>query len=59
MKKARKLYELFLLASCAHAKWDIEVSTNILKSRKKLLILLALASPVLLVSLAGASDHLP
>jgi hypothetical protein len=46
-------------ASMAHAKWDYETSMNILKNRKKLLILLILLTPILLVSVAVAADGLP
>jgi hypothetical protein len=46
-------------ASMAHAKWDYQTSVNILKNRKKLLILLILLTPILLVSVAVASDTLP
>jgi uncharacterized membrane protein YfcA len=46
-------------ASMAHAKWDYQTSMNILQNRKKLLILLILLTPILLVSIAVASDGLP
>jgi uncharacterized protein len=41
-------------ASAAQARWDYEVSTNIVKSRKKLLILLLLLLPILAVSVSDA-----
>jgi uncharacterized membrane protein YfcA len=47
------------MAARAHAKWDIETSCNIIKNRKKLLILLIMLSPILLVSIASASGELP
>ena len=59
MKRARKLYESILAASLAHAKWDYETSLNIIKNRKKLLMLLILLSPILLVSVAVAREPPP
>ena len=50
----RQLYEFLLAGSAAYARWDFEVSTSILKNRKKLLILLALATPILLCCIAEA-----
>jgi hypothetical protein len=56
MKFGRKVYEFLMAASVAHAKWDIEVSTNIVKNRKKLLLLLILLLPIIAVSLLEAGD---
>jgi uncharacterized membrane protein YfcA len=56
MHFGRQLYEFLLSGSRAYAAWDMEVSTSILKNRKKLLILLALAAPVLMVCLAEAYE---
>ena len=47
MQKGRQFFYLLRLAAEAHARWEIETSTEILRSRKKLLILLALALPAL------------
>lgn len=58
MSFLRKLYDFFLAGSVAYAKWDLEVSTNILKNRKKLLLLIILAMPILLVSLSEAGSIL-
>ena len=55
MSGPRKLYEFLMAASMAHARWDYEVSMNILRNRKKLLWLLALATPILAVS--ALSEH--
>ncbi|MDY0306631.1 MAG: sulfite exporter TauE/SafE family protein [Desulfovibrio aminophilus] len=56
----RQLYEFMKAASVAHAKWDLEVSMSILKSRKKLLLLLLLALPCLFfgLAMAGGGDFL-
>lgn len=55
----RYLYESLMEASRAHARWEIEVSSTILKDRKKLLILLALFLPVLIPAIAHAAGALP
>src|SRR5512137_1938688 len=52
----RKLYEFLMAASVAHAQWDYEASMSIIKNRKKLLFLLALATPILAVSALSAAD---
>ena len=54
----RNTYEFLQAASIAHAKWDYEVSMNILKNRKKMLTLLLLLLPILLVTLAEAGNML-
>lgn len=53
----RQLCLFFQTGSRAYAAWDLEVSTSILRNRKKLLILLVLALPVILVCIAEAYDH--
>ncbi|MCP4606326.1 MAG: sulfite exporter TauE/SafE family protein [Proteobacteria bacterium] len=59
MKTTRRFYEMMVYAARAHAQWDIETSTNIVKNRRKLLILLIMLTPILLVSVATASVGLP
>ena len=54
MSFPRKLYEFLMAGSVAYAKWDYEVSTNIIKSRKKLLILMILSLPILAVTFTEA-----
>jgi len=56
MKTTRKIYQVLVMASAAHARWDYEASMSILKNRKKLLILLALLLPILAVMVASAAD---
>ena len=59
MSFGRQVYEFLLSGSQAYAKWDLEVSTSILKNRKKLLLILALAVPILAGCLAdGCNLHL-
>ena len=57
MSFGRQVYEFLLSSSRAYAKWDLEVSTSILKNRKKLLILLALALPIMAGCLAEAYEY--
>lgn len=58
MGYARDVYEFMKAGAVAHAKWDIEVSTSIIKNRKKMLILLMLMLPIMLFSFAEASDFI-
>ncbi len=55
MKKVRQLYNMFMMASMAHAKWDYETSMNIIKDKKRLKILGLMIMPVVLVSIALAA----
>ncbi len=54
----RGTYEFLKAASVAHAKWDYEVSMSIVKSRKKMLVLLLLLLPIAVVTLADAGSML-
>lgn len=56
MKKARQIYQMFLCATQAHAKWEYQVSMNILKDKKKLIILGLMLLPIIFISLAFADD---
>jgi len=56
MSYARKMYEFLKMASIAHAQWDYEVSMSILKNKKKMLILFAMLTPILAVSMLNAAD---
>jgi uncharacterized membrane protein YfcA len=50
------MFEFLKAASVAHAKWDYEVSMNIIKNQKKLLILFVLLLPILGISWLQAAD---
>ncbi|RJR17041.1 MAG: sulfite exporter TauE/SafE family protein [Nitrospiraceae bacterium] len=52
----RQVYDFLMSASVAHAKWDLEVSTSIIKNKKKLMILLAMLTPILSISFVDAGD---
>lgn len=54
----RQVYEFLKAGSIAHAKWDYEVSMDIVKNKKKLWVLLVMLLPILAVSVAGATDML-
>ncbi len=58
MNMFRSAYEFLKAASIAHAKWDYDVSMNIIRNRKKLLILFLLLLPILLVSFTEAGSML-
>lgn len=58
MSLGRRVFEFLKMASISHARWDYETSMNILKNRKKLLILLLLLTPMLAVSFLDAADIL-
>lgn len=58
MSGPRKVYEIFKSASIAHAKWDYEVSMNIIRNRKKLLLLFIMLLPILAVTFTEAGPML-
>jgi len=49
MKVGRKFFNMLQTAAEAHARWEIETSNNIIRNRKKLLILLIMCLPILAV----------
>lgn len=53
----RQVFYFLQAGARAHAAWDLEISTSILKNRKRLLILLALLVPILMVCAAEAYDY--
>jgi len=56
MNMGRRLFQMFMRASEAHAKWEYETSLNILNDKKKVWILAAMTVPIILVSLAFATE---
>ncbi|MBG0775208.1 MAG: sulfite exporter TauE/SafE family protein [Desulfovibrionaceae bacterium] len=58
-KHLRAFYDMLMQASREHAKWDYEASMTIMRSKKRLLILLCLAVPALIFAVALAGDTLP
>lgn len=58
MSKLRKLYELMMAGAIYQARWEKQMADNILKNKKRLLILAALVAPILIVSILDAADIL-
>ncbi len=58
MNILRGVFEFLKMGSVAQAKWEYEVSTNIIRNRKKLLILMILLLPILFTVVAEAADIL-
>lgn len=54
----RSVFEFLKMASIAHARWDYEVSMNILKKRKKLWLLFIMLLPIIAVAFVEAADML-
>jgi uncharacterized membrane protein YfcA len=55
MSKLRKLYELMMAGAVYEARWEKQMSDNILRNRKRLLILIILLFPILTVSILNAA----
>jgi uncharacterized membrane protein YfcA len=51
----REFYQLMLKGSQAHARWELEMSTNIMKSRKRQGVLFLLLLPVIIGGIAIAA----
>ncbi|MBF0529895.1 MAG: sulfite exporter TauE/SafE family protein [Deltaproteobacteria bacterium] len=58
MSGPRQVFEFLKAASMAHAKWDYEVSMSIVRNRKRLLLIIMLALPILAVSFVEAASFL-
>src|SRR4030066_652859 len=58
MNLGRQVFEFLKAAAVAHAQWDYEVSMNSVRNRKKLLILLLMALPVLAVAVCEGAGIL-
>lgn len=56
MKWGRQLYQMFVDASTAHAKWEYETSRTILTDKKRLILLGLMLLPILPLSYAFASE---
>ncbi|ACL21183.1 protein of unknown function DUF81 [Desulfitobacterium hafniense DCB-2] len=52
----RRLYQSLMAASRAHAQWEIETTTNIIKNRKMLIILLLMALPLIIPAMVHAAS---
>src|SRR4030042_3363490 len=56
MKLGKNLYRMLMAASMAHARWDYEMSMNILKDKKRRYLLGLMLAPAILTSLAFAAE---
>ncbi len=56
MKFFRELNQFMMAGARAHARWELEMSNNILKSRTRLLVLGLLLIPVFLGGIAFADS---
>lgn len=55
MGNCRELYQLMVKGSVAQANWELEMSTNILKSRKRMSILFLMLVPIVIGGIAIAA----
>lgn len=55
MGYCKELYTLLVRGSQAHARWEMEMSTNILQSRRRKIILLLMLVPIILGGIAIAA----
>ncbi len=56
MNCLRRLGQFFMMGAQAHARWELNISTTILNSRKRLLALALLTTPVLLGGIVFADE---
>ena len=56
MSRFRQLGKFLMLGAQAHSRWELEMSTNILSSRKRLFVLGLLTLPVILGGYAFANE---
>lgn len=59
MNIGRRLFKMFMDASMAQARWEYEMSSNILNSKKKMRILALMIAPIVIISVAFAAGGLP
>ncbi|GAB6181485.1 sulfite exporter TauE/SafE family protein [Desulfotomaculum defluvii] len=52
----RGLYEALMSASRAHAKWELEMSNNIIRNRRHLLVLALMMLPLIIPAIGFAAD---
>lgn len=52
----RSLYEALMSASRAHAKWELEMSNNIIRNRRHLLVLALMMLPLIIPAIGHAAD---
>ena len=56
MRKWKTLYRMLVMASEAHARWEVEISSNILKDKRKMWLLGLMGGSAVLITAAFAAD---
>ena len=56
MREWKTLYRMLVMASVAHARWEVEISSNILKDKRRMWLLGLLGGSAVLISVAFAAD---
>ncbi len=59
VKKRANLFQMLMAASAAQARWEYTVSMNIIRSKKRLLVLGLLCLPCLFFAVAFAAEQFP
>ncbi len=61
MSYGREFYQMMVRGSEAYARWDLETSTNILRSKKRMAVLFLLLLPIMLggIAIAAGDGTLP
>ena len=56
MRKWKTLYRMLVMASEAHARWEVEIAGNILKDKRKMWLLGLMGGSAVLITVAFAAD---
>jgi len=56
MRLMRAVFEAIVMASQAHARWELEMSNNILRSRRRMVVLVLAVLPIVAVSAVMAVE---
>ena len=56
MRTWKTLYRMLVMASEAHARWEVEISSNILKDKRKMWLLGLMGGSAVLITAAFAAD---
>jgi uncharacterized protein len=59
MRWGRQLYQMFMTASMAHARWDYETSMSIIRDKRKMYLLGLMLLPAVLTTVVIAAPGLP
>ena len=56
MRNWKTLYRMLVMASEAHARWEVEISSNILKDKRRMWLLGLMGGAAVLITVAFAAD---